>query len=249
MASALRMPVHPIAHQHDRGARQLRVPEADDQPDFAKPGETHGQRKRPVGGVPSRHRPGGRARDQRDQRFYSDRRPFQGDGVSRRVLQDEAVGLQIPILFQQADPVFVPVTSHSHQLFREIPTVEQEDTKRDLVLNRRLQEGNAQVNLRPKLLVQLLKGRVLPQDGVNCLMKLRPFLFLRRDGAVGEVFVDHRFPLGEFFLAAIQPEVHGKAHGTTHVRAGHRIVRERIRVVTVIVRAVHIVEQTPHVFA
>src|SRR5437016_8082130 len=100
-------------------------------------------------------------------------RPFQGDGVSRSVLQNEAVGLQIPILFQQADPVFVPVASHSHQLFSEIPTVEQENTKRYFVLNRSLQEGNAQVNLRTKLLVQLLKGWVLQQDGVNDLMKLR----------------------------------------------------------------------------
>src|SRR4030095_8863154 len=78
------------------------VPEAHDQPDFAEAGETHGQRKSPVGGVPHRHRPVGRARDQRDQRFHSDMRPFQGDGVSRSVLQDKAVSLQIPILFQQA---------------------------------------------------------------------------------------------------------------------------------------------------
>jgi hypothetical protein len=74
-------------------------------------------------------------------------------------------------------------------------------------------------------------------------------LFLRRDGAVGNVFVDKRFPLGQFFIASIQPEVHGKAHRTTDVIAGHRIVRERIRIVTVIVMAVHIIEQTPHMFA
>src|SRR5438105_15211294 len=112
-------------------------------------------------------------------------RPFQGDGVSRSVLQNEAVGLQIPILFQQADPVFVPVASHSHQLFSEIPTVEQENTKRYFVLNRSLQEGNAQVNLRTKLLVQLLKGRVLQQDGVNIDMKMIPIFFFRGDDVVG----------------------------------------------------------------
>ena len=33
------------------------------------------------------------------------------------------------------------------------------------------------------------------------------------------------------------------------VIAGHRVVRERIRVVTMIVMAVHIVEQTAHMFA
>jgi len=80
-------------------------------------------------------------------------------------------------------------------------------------------------------------------------MKLRPFLFLRRDGALREVCVDKRLPLGQFFIASIQPEVHGKTHGTTDVIAGYRIVRERIRVVTVIVMAVHIVEQTPDMFA
>ena len=169
--------------------------------------------------------------------------------MPRSVFQDEAVGLQIPLLFQQADPVFFPVASHAHKLFSEIPTGEQEDTKRDFVLHRSLQEGNAQVNLRTKLLVQLLKVRVLQQDGVNFLMKLAPFLLRRRDGAVGKVCVDTRFPLGEFVIASRQPEVHGKTHGATKVRAGHRIVRERIRVVTVIVMAVHRVEQTPHMFA
>src|SRR5207302_9612355 len=105
----------------------------------------------------------------------------------------------------------------SHQLFREIPTVEQENTKRYFVLNRSLQEGNAQVNLRTKLLVQLLKGRALQQDGVNDLMKLSPLLFLGRDGAVWKVFVDNRLPLGQFFIASIQPEVKGKVHRTTDV--------------------------------
>jgi hypothetical protein len=80
-------------------------------------------------------------------------------------------------------------------------------------------------------------------------MQLRPFLFLRRDGAVGAVLVDKRFPLGQFVITSLQPEVHRKTHGTTDVIAGHRIVRERIRVVTVIVMAVDIVEQTPHMFA
>src|SRR5205807_3054046 len=55
--------------------------------------------------------------------------------LPRSVLQDEAVRLQIPSLLQQADPVFFPIASHGHQLFSEIPTIEQEDTKRDLVLH------------------------------------------------------------------------------------------------------------------
>src|SRR5207302_3931323 len=47
-----RIPVHPIAHQHGIGARQLSVLEADHQPDFAQPGETYSQGKGPIGVVP-----------------------------------------------------------------------------------------------------------------------------------------------------------------------------------------------------
>src|SRR6266852_2302319 len=66
------------------------------------------------------------------------------------------------------------------------------------------------------------------------------------DLAVGKVFLDKRCPRGVLFIAPIQPEVYRKAHGTTEVMAGHRIVCERIRVVAMVVMAVHIVEQTAH---
>src|SRR4029453_2627433 len=70
-------------------------------------------------------------RDERHQIFHGNVWPLQPDGFACRILEDEAVGLQIPILLQQADPVFSPVASHGHQLFTEIPTVKQEDTKRE----------------------------------------------------------------------------------------------------------------------
>ena len=44
----LRIPVHPIAYQHGVGARQLRILEADHQPDFAQSWETYRQRKGPT---------------------------------------------------------------------------------------------------------------------------------------------------------------------------------------------------------
>src|SRR4030095_5082057 len=53
----LRMPVHPIAHQHGIGARQLRVLEADHQPDFSQPGEPDSQGKGPISFVAYRHSP------------------------------------------------------------------------------------------------------------------------------------------------------------------------------------------------
>jgi hypothetical protein len=58
--------------------------------------------------------------------------------------------------------------------------------------------------------------------------------------------MDKRFLLGARFIAPIQPEVHGKMHGTTDVMTGHGIVRERIRVVALIVMAVHPIEETTH---
>ena len=61
--------------------------------------------------------------------------------------------------------------------------------------------------------------------------------------------VDKRFPLGARFIASRQPEVHGKTHGTTDVIAGHRMVRQRRRVVTMMVMAVHLLAQAAHMFA
>src|SRR3989454_4418577 len=80
-------------------------------------------------------------------------------------------------------------------------------------------------------------------------MESGAFLLLRRDGAVGKVFVDKRFPAGDFFIATIHTEIHGKSHGATDIMARDRIVRERIRVVTMVVMTVHIVEETPHMLA
>src|SRR5437879_4218171 len=77
-------------------------------------------------------------------------------------------------------------------------------------------------------------------------MESGAFLFLRWDRTVREVFVDKRVPAGEFFIAAIQAEIHRKTHGTTHVMTRDRIVGEGIRVVPMVVMTVHIVEETPH---
>jgi hypothetical protein len=63
---------------------------------------------------------------------------------------------------------------------------------------------------------------------------------------VRKVFLDKRLPLGDLFIASIQPEVHGKTYGATDIMTCDGIVRERIRIVAMIVMAVHIVEETPH---
>jgi hypothetical protein len=86
--------------------------------------------------------------------------PCQRDGFPCCILEDKAVGHQIPVLLQQADLVFVVVAGHGHQLIGEIPTVEQQDVKRYFVPYCGIQELNAQIDLGMKLLVQLLEVRV-----------------------------------------------------------------------------------------
>jgi len=60
--------------------------------------------------------------------------------------------------------------------------------------------------------------------------------------------MDELFPTGARFIAPIQTEIHRKTDGTTHVVAGHRIVREGIRTIAVIIMAIDIVKQTAHRF-
>ena len=129
-------PVGPIGHQDHRRACQLRAFAAHDEPDFAEPREAHGQSKRPVCFVLDGHRLIGGARDAWDEVFQGYVGPCQGDGFPCGILQAKAVGLQVPVLFQQADPVSFPVAGHGHQLFGKIPTVKEEDAQRDFVLNR-----------------------------------------------------------------------------------------------------------------
>jgi len=77
-------------------------------------------------------------------------------------------------------------------------------------------------------------------------MEACSFLLCRRDRTVGKVLLDKRFPLGALFITPGQPEIHGKPHGATHIMTGDRIVREGIRVLAMIVMAIDIVEETPH---
>src|SRR5712692_7692588 len=80
-------------------------------------------------------------------------------------------------------------------------------------------------------------------------MEARPFLFLCWDWTVGKVFADERSPASQLFIAPIQTQIHGKPYGATDVMTGDRIVRERIRVVTMVVMAIHIRKQTTHMLA
>src|SRR5215470_11988050 len=79
-------------------------------------------------------------------------------------------------------------------------------------------------------------------------MESRPVLLRGRDKTARKVLLHKSFPAGEFFIAPIQPEVDGKTHRTTDVMTRDWIVRQRVRVIAVVVMAVDIVEQTAHVF-
>ena len=60
----------------------------------------------------------------------------------------------------------------------------------------------------------------------------------------------HRgFPLGQFLIAAIEAQAQGEAHRATDREAGDRIMGQGIGAVAVVVVAVHIVKEAPHVFA
>ena len=80
-------------------------------------------------------------------------------------------------------------------------------------------------------------------------MEACPFLAFGRDGTVRKMFVDERFPLRALFITPIQSEVHRKTDRATHIMTRDRIVRERIRILTMIVMAIDIVEQTAHMLA
>jgi len=242
-------PVQSVRHQHDRGACQLRALEADHQADFAEPGAAHGQRKGPIGLIPYGHGPVRGERDERDQVFHRNRGPRQPDGFPRRSLEDKAVGLQIPGLFQQAEPVFVAVSGHGHELGGKRPTIEHEYTEWDFAPYRGLQQVNAKIALGATLPVQRLKVWVCSQEGIAFLMEARPFLAFGRDGTVRKMLVDERFPARARFIASRQSEGHRKTDGATDIRTGDRIVRERRSILPMIVMAIDLVEQTAHMRA
>ena len=242
-------PVGPLGHHYHRRASQLRAFAAHHQADFAEPRDAHGQGNRPLSGLPHGHCPVCRMRDERDELCHRHMGSCQPEGVPCRSLQDKAVGLQVPVLFPQAKPVVCPRAGPGHELFRKLPTVEQEDTNRYFGPTRSLQERNAHIALGPNLRVELLKGWVLQHDRINVLREACPFLLLCRDRAVRKGLVDKIFPPRDLFVAPIQTEGAGQAHGAADLRTRDWLVGEGIGGIARVVRAVHIVEQTPHMFA
>ena len=90
--------------------------------------------------------------------------------------------------------------------------------------------------------MELLKVRILQQHGINFFMEACPLLLRGGDGPARKMFLYKGFPVGELFIAPIQPEVDGKTHRPTDIMTRDRIVRERVGVIAVVVMAVDIVK-------
>ena len=79
-------------------------------------------------------------------------------------------------------------------------------------------------------------------------MQLGPRFLLLGNLVVGEMLLDKRFPLGDFFIAPVEAQVKGEAYWPTHVMASDRIMRQRVGVVAVVIVAVNILEQVSYIF-
>jgi hypothetical protein len=175
--------------------------------------------------------------------------PREVNALAVRILQHKTVRFQVTVLFQEADPIFLATTEDGNEIFRQIPTVKQDYAERQFPSNRGFHEFRCERDFSLKLLVQGLKLRIGEEHRINGFMERRAFLLPLGNLAVGKVLMHELFPAGHFFITPIEPQVHGKAHGTTHVMAGDGIMGQGIGVIAMIVMAVNVLEQTPNVFA
>jgi len=101
-----------------------------------------------------------------------------------------------------------------------------------------LDQLNPQVDLGDELLVQGQEGGVPQQERVDLLVQPRPLLRLVGNGPSRKVLRHEGCPLRDLLVAAIQPQIQGEAHRATDVEAGHRVMRQGVGALAVIVDAV-----------
>src|SRR3990172_3036895 len=222
---------------------------ADDDADFAQTRDAHADREGPVTLLAHFDFSVSRGRDKRHQVLHRNMRSFQFYRLSSRILQDKAVGLQVAVLLQNADPILFAAFGHLNQLFRQIPAIKQEHAEAQSMSNRRFDQLDAQLDLGAKLLMQRYKLRVLEQNGIDFAMQPVPFLLLAGDLPFWEVLVDKLFPAGQLFVTSIHAQVDWKTHWAAHIVAGDGIMGQRITVIAVIVVTCHIIEQAADMFA
>jgi len=152
----------------------------------------------------------------------------------------------MPVLLQQAAPVFCVVAGYRHQRIGKIPPGAHQDAPRHFVPYGGFYKRKAQSDLRPTLLVELLKVASVQQDRGHGLGPPCPLLLRGGAGTVGTVCADKAFPVGACFIAPIHAEVQWQAHRAADIMTRDWMVGEGIRVIAMIVMTVDRVKQLPH---
>ena len=122
----LRGPIYSVGHQHNIGAGQVFLFEADDDSNLAQCGNAHSSGESPIVLVLDCRFAISIGRNEGYKLVHGDVRPFQGDWFPLGVLQDETVRFQVAVLFQQTNPVLVVAFSGLDQGGGQKPTIEQE---------------------------------------------------------------------------------------------------------------------------
>jgi hypothetical protein len=93
-----------------------------------------------------------------------------------------------------------------------------------------------------------LKLGVLQQHRIHLLMEAIPGLLVGRDLEVRKMLCHRSFPLGQLFIAAVETQVEREAHRPTDVEARDRVMGQGIGALSMVVVAVHVVEEAAYVF-
>ena len=185
-------------------------------------------------------------RDQRHERLDGDVRAWQLQRPAIGIPHVQTGGFQQAVLLEQADPVLAPPSSDPDQVLGQIPGVEDHHANGHFVPDGRLHQLDRQGHLGVKRRMPGATLRILEQHGVPLRMETIPRLFVGWPLELRNVCGHRSFPLGSCFIAAIQAQAQGEAHGATDREAGDRVMGQGIGAVAVVVMAVHMVKEASH---
>jgi hypothetical protein len=151
-----------------------------------------------------------------------------------------------PGLLQQAAPVLVAVAGPGPQLCGQRPTLAQAPPQGDGGPSRGRHEVKAASDLRATLLGQRLQVGGGDHARGSCRGKPPPGLRRGGAGAVGDVWADRGVPVGAGVIAPRPTEGSRTAYGAAASMTRDRIGGERIRAVTMRIRALHSGQQLAH---
>ena len=242
-------PVGPVRHQHDRASGQRLVLKAHHKPDLAQAWDANRQREAPIGMVSSFDGAIGRRRDERYERIHRDVGAGQLHRPAIGIPQVQTGGFQQTVSFEQTNPVLASTGQDLDQLLGQVPGVEHHHAKGHFVPNGLFHQFDGHGNFGPKLLMPRPKLGILEQHRVHLLMQTIPCLFVGGNLQLRKMLRHTDFPLGQFLIAPIQAQPQREAYGPADIEAGDRVMRQRIRTITMVIVAVHVVKEVPHVFA